>query len=191
MARKAKKETVAADAAPPRDAREVFEEQMKLIRPLYEDLEIANHARAAANSAYRTQLKAAKKAGINIDALTKALALQKREPDDVTKEFTDLNRYLAWLGIPVGTQLGLFDETRTVATAAEDFAKRPISTEASIAKAKTEGFDAGHEAKNKAENPYEEGSPEALAWDAEWDRAQEKRARSLGRKAPTHEPAHA
>jgi len=171
---------------------------MALIRPLLKTVEETTDAHRTANSAYRTALKAAKKEGIDTDALTAALGWQKSDPEDVTKKFTNINTYLMWLGVPVGTQLGLFAEGLTVASAAEaeHFAKaegdkRPISTEASIRGAKAKGFDAGTDGKNLDTNPHDEGSPEAHAWASGWREGQAKIARNLGRKSKNGAETHA
>lgn len=194
MAKRAKKSVIEQDQQPPADPREVFDKHMALLRPLQKTLRETTDARRTANSAWRTALKAAKKEGIDTDALTAALAYQAADPEDVTKKFTNINRYLVWLGAAVGTQLGLFGPGLTVASAAEaeQFDKQPISTEASVREARTKGFDAGSDGKNLSDNPHEDGSPEFLAWGGGYRDAQAKLARKLGRGkngAETHASA--
>jgi hypothetical protein len=129
----------------------------------------------AANSVYRGLLKAFKKEGGNADMLVETLRLMKREPDEIDRDFRDLNAYLKLAGVPVGTQLGLFD-ARTVATAAEDevFKVGPVErrSEKALHAIERDGFDAGKAGKNRSTNPYDDGSPEFLRWGAGWDRGQ-------------------
>ena len=136
----------------------------------------------AATGRKRAALKRYKAEGVNIDMVREALKLRKRDPADVSKDFRDLNRMLVLMELPVGTQLGLFEGV-TVATAIENrqrAAAKPISTSDTIAAASEAGMKAGVAAKNRTDNPHEDGSPEFLAWDANWIAGQRQHAAKLG-----------
>jgi hypothetical protein len=192
LARRAKPSVIAADAAPPKSPEEVFNEHYPLIAAAKRDLEDAQTVVSSKNGIFRAALKAFKKQGGDPDAMTRALALKKLEPDEVTAGFRNLNNYLRWIGIPVGSQLGLFDDGRTVAhhvdndkiDAAKDaeFEKRPITTEASLRAAKTAGFDGGSSGNGLGDNAYEAESPEGLAWSAGWKEAQAAIASRMGHR---------
>lgn len=201
MARKAKAATVAADTAPKKTPKEAFEYHYPICVAAKLEQEKAAKAASAANSAFRNAVKAAKRDGIHSDALVQVLALRKEEPDDVTLRFRSINSYARWANLPIGAQLGLFDDGETVGKKVDDdklgaagvngngadgkpgddFDKPTMSTEARIARAKTQGFDDGSEGKT-ANNAWPEGSPEALAYTAEYMRAQEVIASKMGPK---------
>ena len=218
MARRAKPETVAADAAPAPTPQERWAQHWPLIRDAKAALDAAQEEVASANGEYRNLLKAYKKAGGDSEALVAALKLQKLEPSEVTKHIAGVNWHLRNLGVLVGQQLGFgFEQDgRDIAhhvdndklnaagvnqngaddkpadgfdkpadgfdKPADGFDKPVMTTEAMIAKARTAGFDAGAGGKNRDTNPHADGSPEFLAFDAEWMRGQEKIAASMAPK---------
>lgn len=142
-----------------------------------------------ANAAYRQALKRAKGAGINQAALAQALTLRRQDPEKTTTEFRDINRYLKWLGVPVGTQLGMFDDETTVATA--------IENDASAEEAEKAGYAAGKGGKSRSPAPYPLGTPLGAAWDAGWLRGQsdltdemsERSSRRMRGVSPSPQPA--
>lgn len=188
MAKKAKHASP-ADTEPPLSAEEVFKEHYEICLALKLIAEKDAKTASASNSAFRNGIKAAKKGGVDGDALVEVLALRKQEPDDVTRRFKNLNNYMLWIGLPVGAQLGLDLATgKTIATLVDDkkigeaegFTEgRPITTEAAIGKARTAGFDAGHGGKARDTNPHDDGSPEFLAYDAAWVDGQAKLAGAM------------
>jgi hypothetical protein len=190
------------------------EERWELHYPQIEDakreLEKAQATAKKAGGVYRNALKSFKKAGGNIEMLIAVMRDNDREIDEVERDLKDYNAYCILIGLPVGTQLGLFDKDTTVATKvdeariaeqhpqngkgngdAETFQEgRPLSTEASIGQARTAGFDDGTEGKT-ARNVYTDGSPEALAYGAAYAEAQEKIAMSLTPKPKKSKKADA
>lgn len=190
MARKAKASTVKEDEARKNTTpEERFDEHFPIISAAKHDLEAAQKAVSSANSVYRNALKSYKKAGGDTDALIEALRLQKMEPADVDKLIAGVNWHLRALGVPVGQQLGLFPDGETVATKVDTdkiaeqgdgaFDTGPLSTEATIRKAKDQGYSDGIEGKT-AFNVYADGSPEALAYTGSWTDGQAKLAERLG-----------
>jgi len=121
-----------------------------------------------ASSRYRESLKRAKGAGINEAVLRQALQLRKTDLDKVNTNFKDLNRYLVWLGVPAGVQLGLF-EGATLATTIEN-ARLASAPNAELGEdVKATAYFAGHAngkiGKNRDTNPHGAGE----LYD-EWDR---------------------
>lgn len=197
MAKKASASTIGA--APAQTPQERFDEHYPRIRSAKSDLDEKQTAATAANSVYRNALKAYKKAGGDADALLEAMRLQKLEPADATKHLSGINWHLLALGVPVGTQLGLFPDGETVAKKVDDarlhgkdaepfdIGKRPISTEASVREAKASGYEAGVEGKPRNANPHPEGSPEYLGWDGCWLDGQQKLGARLAGRGRGHE----
>lgn len=184
-------------------AAEALEKHAPTIKKLKADLkreqEAAKKVVGAANGAYRSALKAFKKDGGNIDQIIRILEDLERDADEVIKDNLDYARYAAFFKMPIGEQAELFEGTglkpaeKATAETDEEFEEgNTLTPEARIAKAKTEGFNAGSDGKSPSACEYEEGSPEFLAWNAEWRRAQDKIAEKFNpAKQPTHEPAHA
>ncbi|HWG06020.1 MAG TPA: hypothetical protein VG271_13485 [Beijerinckiaceae bacterium] len=182
-------------------AQEALEKHAPTIKKLKADLrreqEAAKKVVGAANGAYRSSLKAFKKDGGNINQIIRILEDMDRDADEVIKDNLDYARYAAFFKLPIGEQAELFEGTslkpaaKTSAPEAEETEEEEVSPEQRIARAKTEGFEAGSDGKSPSNNPYEDGSPEFLAWSAEWRRAQDVIAAKFGGKQPTHEAAHA
>jgi hypothetical protein len=198
MARKATRENVAAQAVEEARQRmtpeQRFEQHWAIIHPARAALEKAQSEVSTANGIYRGALKAYKKDGGDVDALLDALRFQKMEVEDANKRLAEINWHLRALGAPIGTQLGLFADGKTVAHHVDnDKIKangnghanghaKPLSTKATIAAAKAQGKKAGSTGKSGVA-PYEKGTPEELAFTAAWKTAQaEMVAKGLGRK---------
>ncbi len=198
MARKLK----GTDTAVSMDEKEIFDKHMAIIRPLKREAELKRDEMRAANSTYRNALKAAGKEGIKIGALTEALDMQKQDPEEVNRHIAAVNRYLLWLGAPIGTQFGLLPSGETVASAVDKAAIEragfegpardgaPASTEPAVlhinnaakARAYGEGKDAGVAGKNKDTCPYKNPANRDLRteWEKGYDDAQEERALAMG-----------
>ena len=199
MARRAKADTIAADAAPKETAEERFERLWPDIRDAKIELDKCQTAASSANGVYRKRLQSYKKAGGDMDALLDALRLQKLDPEDVDKRVAGINWALRMLGVPVGHQLGLFEDGRDIASKVDedklreagvvkdgaakkddDFEKPHMTTEAMILAAKTAGFNAGSTNKPLLANPYPAESPEGLAWSGGYKDAQHAIAARMG-----------
>src|SRR5579872_2440329 len=116
------KKLTAEDADRPNDPQAIFKKHLDAILPLQGELQSAQQAQSAAQGRYRAAIKAAKKDGVDDVALLEFLKLRKLEPDEVTRRFKALNEMLLWGNVPVGTQLGMFDDGKSVATTLEDAA---------------------------------------------------------------------
>lgn len=189
MARKLKKDTDPQDEQLSNmTLEEKWEKHFPTIRAAKIELDAKQDEAKKANSVYRGLLKAAKKEGLNVDMLCEALRIQKRDPTEVDKDFRDLNAYLMLMGVPVGTQLGLFDG-KSIATAVEDEKLKASGlerrTDKGMVAIEADGYDAGTSGKNANANPYEDGAPEFLRWHKGWNDGQAKLAEGLG-ETPAH-----
>ena len=186
MARRAKDAAQPVEGAngPPKTPEDIFNEHFPQIKAAKMELEKAQSAASTANSTYRNYLKSFKKAGGDSDALIMALADQKLDPNDVNRKIANYNRYARLMGMPIGTQFGLFTDGQTVATKVDNGADKSPATERMTDRMRTaineDGFKAGFNGRNLDTNPYEDGSPDFLAWSAGWNEAQAARAQSMG-----------
>lgn len=171
----------------PNDPKKVFDEHFPQIRAAKVDLEAKQAEAKALNGTYRNLLKAYKKAGGDPDALTTAMALGKKEPADIDREFRNLNAALLWIGVEVGTQLGLFDSGKSVAAAVED--EQIIPADKSLAKCEADGYVAG-KSESVIENPFEDGSPAFARWQTGFAKAHDELVAAVSKK-PRNGAAHA
>src|SRR5215469_4730275 len=72
----------------------------------YEAVSATKAAVDDANSAHRHALKAAKRDGLDQAMLLRAMSYARMDADKRDSQFRDLGRYLTWLQVPIGTQLG-------------------------------------------------------------------------------------
>jgi ribosome modulation factor len=176
------------------DPREVFDRHIGIITSIKKDADDKHDAYRKAHASYRSALKLAKRDGIDLDALTDVLKIQKEDPADVDRRFRNTNNYLIWLGIPIGTQLGMdFKTGETVATvvdreavngraANESFEEQAIdSSPAMIARAYNEGHVAGSSNQNLKDCPYRApvNAKLKVEWEKGWSDAQADIAQSL------------
>lgn len=186
MARKAKKETVDQGQAPTRSAEEIFQDHYPQILNAKSESEKKDEEARKARSSYRATLKAFKKAGGNVDALTAALAVRNRDPEDVTREWRDINRYARLMNLPIGAQLGLFDDGESVAAKVDGDQiekQQPVPrklTDKTLTAIKKDGAEASASGKFATANPYDEGTPEFLAWAGGFRADTEKRVHAMG-----------
>lgn len=134
----------------------------------------------SAMGAFRAQVKKCKEIGLDPADVSWYLSTKKREPEDVDAETRRRNRIAQVMRLPLGTQLGLFNDGKgkpqTVATRIENdegvkertvAATRRTSMEA-LDKAQEQGKIAGDMDLTRGGNPHEEGSPEFIRWDYGW-----------------------
>jgi hypothetical protein len=131
-----------------------------------------------AQGEYRAALKAAKSDGVDPGVVTWYLRTKKRELQEVDFETRQRNRVAIIMKLPIGVQLGLFDNGKTVASIVEGEqidgnakAEKKRSTKATI-KAATEAGKKAGAAGHNMEHDHEDGSPEALAFEGAWKEAQ-------------------
>lgn len=129
---------------------EVYQANLAEIMPLYADWQKAVEAAKSAQGAYRAALKKAKKDGCNADAIAAALKERKQDQDERKLFYRDMGRVLRLLGVPVGTQFSLLEET-------------PSDPEVA-------GYEAAKSGVVNSDNPYPEGSNDHALWARGWDR---------------------
>lgn len=147
------------------------------------ETETAKRAYDSKKSSYRAKVKiAAKKSGYSVDSITKLVAFKKRDPQEITREFDELNRIMRLMKLPVGTQLGLDLGGKSIATAIEDD-KQAEAEELSALdqKAVDDGYAAGEAGVPDTKNPYEEGTPRHELWATYWGKAQHAKLATIGR----------
>lgn len=98
-----------------------------------------------------------------------------RDPEEVDRETARRNKLLLFMGFPVGTQLGMFDDGESVATKSENATKGIVSPD-DLAFAREEGIGAGLKGEPKDSCPYDEGSPQEIHWSDGWANGLEQRA---------------
>lgn len=74
-----------------------------------------------AQGSYRSALKRAKGMGIDPAFITWYLRQKKRDVSEIDRETAARNRIARIMGLPIGTQLGMFDDGRSVADHAETY----------------------------------------------------------------------
>jgi hypothetical protein len=177
---------------------EATDEQIKSLIAEGVDLDAEyQKALTGANSkkaSYRAKLREIKKAtGLSTETVTKYIGLSKRDPAEVTREFDELNRVMRLMGLPVGTQLGLFGDGESVATKVDND-KQADADELSALdqKAADDGYAAGEAGVPDTKNPYEEGAPRHELWATNWGKAQHAKLSTIGRGngAKTEARAH-
>lgn len=141
----------------------------------------------------RAVLKRAKKAGIDTYMLTWYDQNRHREIDDINRDFTSINRIAKLMALPVGTQIGLFEDGETVAAKVDKaaIAKQSAKPDPRVIDSDTAykmGKAAGLDGKNLVDaNRFPAGSDQAEAFQAGWEFVQKQRAEQLGNSAPAGE----
>lgn len=179
-------------------APQVTDDQIKSLVGECVDLEAEyQKALTAANAkkaTYRAKLKEFKKAtGLATETATKYIALAKRDPQEVTREFDELNRIMRLMGLPVGTQLGLFGDGESVATKVDNDKQAEADEMSDMEqKAAHAGYDAGERGVPDTKNPHAEGARLHEIWADNWGKAQHKKLSTIGRGngAPAGAAAH-
>jgi ribosome modulation factor len=126
-----------------------------------------------ARGVYRAGLKAAKDAGLEPEVITWYIDQLKREPEDIDRETRLRNRYAKVMGLPIGTQLGMFDEeTQTTVATVIDEAQIADATGIDLEQAGRLGREAGRLGKPWDTCPFAEDTDQRNAWMKAWDEAQ-------------------
>lgn len=130
--------------------------------------------------------------GMSKKSVRWALENRRREPSEIDAETRERTRMAQFFGMPIGSQLGLDLDGKSIADKLET-AEQPADGMSSTERAHAQGYAVG-KAAGDPQHDYEEGSPEELAYTAGWRQGQDENAGRIGQKpmpAPTHEPAHA
>lgn len=142
---------------------EVYERHLRIIQRDRDAMLETKEAYQEANSVYRTSMKAAKKDGVDIDAVALAMRLMERERGEVATEIRNTWRVLRLLGSPLGEQMNLFDAPPETA---------PDDPEAA-------GYHASENNEGASNNPHVAGTSEHAEWQEGWMRSQAMRARRM------------
>lgn len=128
--------------------------------------------------------KAAKNAGINLDALKLVEQFSELDTDEMELLLKDVIAYAKWLKLPVGTQMEMFAKP-DVAMPSAEAQERHEEWEAG-----QDGLAAGGSGELRDANPHEPGSAKHASWDRQWAkgnkvwlREQNERADDLGENA--------
>lgn len=121
---------------------------------------------------YRGILKDAKKAGIEPDDIIDYIKKRDEDPNEIDATTRRRNRIYVVMGLPIGTQLGLFEDGSTVADRVEKRAgngRTPEQRSQLEVEAKTLGRQAGEEGKDRYKsNTHPLGSRAHKAFDDGW-----------------------
>lgn len=152
-------------------------------RVAHTELDRTRKEMQSTNGVYRQILKDAKKAGVAGEDIIWYIAAVERDPAEIDAETKRRNRLAQVMGLPIGTQLGMFDDGTTVATAV-DQAKLPKVKNggAPVEEAGLTpemGYVAGKAGKPAADNPHPEGSPSHDLWASGWTRGQAENVAGL------------
>ncbi len=144
----------------------------------------AKEAMDSKRGEYRAILKEAAAAGCDKDAIVWLVKSRKREPSDIDYETRQRNRIARIMGLPIGTQLGLFDDGETVAAKVDKDALQKDGD------AFEEGKAAGAAGRPADSNPYDRNSRDGIRWMQGYDDAQFAMREGLGRGNETQATAH-
>lgn len=145
------------------------------------DEERAAESLKSARGILGAKIKDAQAAGVNVKAMKVVLGWRKRETSELDQEIRSINRIAFIANLPIGAQLGLFENGESVAKALDD---KAIVSSADLDEADARGFDAGHKGHGANLNPHDEGSPLALRWEAGRQRATVERAGEVFNGSP-------
>lgn len=155
MARKAKE--AAADPTHNMSAEEKEARRKELLEHLIaNDNELAqNQAKVKGTMASRKALlEDLKKFDIDKKDALWYLAARKRDPEEIDRETKSRNRIARLMQLPIGAQLGLFEDGDSVAKVIDSGDPEQM------------GYDAAMNHKSPDDCPFEDGSPEFLKWQA-------------------------
>lgn len=155
------------------------------------DAEIAalREDRASKNGAYRNVLKSAEKAGIPAAAIRWRLEQRTLDIDDINRHIAWCNRIAFLTRLPIGTQLGLFEDGQTVAAKLDAAAAKGegdpagMLTVSQLVAASDEGEKARADGKLRIDNPYEFGTPLSDRWFQGWDDENKRQLQVQGGQA--------
>lgn len=130
-----------------------------------------------ANKALSVILKDARSAGIHPDNIKWYLAAMERSPAEIDAETRERNTIARAMKLPLGTQLGLFDDGATVASRIVQDGGHERDDLKRVA---ADGEAAGKAGKNRTDNPWPLKSPAFDSWDGGWIKGQTAIASELG-----------
>lgn len=139
--------------------------QKKEVAAAHERLNRLEGVLETARGKVRAEWKKLKEEGFNTKAMKRVRADLRKDPLDAQQDLEDYMAYRDMLGAGDAVEAARQAEERE---ANEASVRSAMSTNESIARAAADGLDAGKAARDRTGNPHLEGSPEYLAWDANW-----------------------
>ncbi len=131
------------------------------LNPMLRQKAVCDEARAK----YNKLRKLAKAEGFKLRLMDEAVRINEAEDDEIiVQEIKDRVQMAVWLGLPVGSQLGMFEDTDHLA---------PL-----VDRARDEGTVAGALGK-EPRSAYEESTEAGQAWLAGWHEGQKGNAEAL------------
>jgi len=128
----------------------------------YREIRGLKDEQAEAAAAVARAKKAAKAAGIDMDAFKWLEKLANLDDDEAEMQIKHLQTYAQWLKLPIGSQLDMFGKPEP----------EQVDAAAAAEQAEWEAGTAGHKAgaagHQREDNPYDAGSVEFVAWDTAW-----------------------
>lgn len=149
-------------AVPTNVSDETIAEYSLKIRSQDLDVEEAKVIYDGAVAVRRNTIKAAKNAGVPVDALLDTHKDAKKDPQEVLNRIRDRARCAAIIQLPIGHQFGLLEGEELPET------DPTLSARVKVENAKLLGLKAGRKTADREENPFEAGSEEYAAWDEAW-----------------------
>jgi len=150
----------------------------------YRAIRDATTAKDEATALLRVAKKAAKTAGVNLDALRMLERLAALDADEAALRLRQMFQYASWTDLPFGTQVNFFvapDGTKPVEAAQVDHQEWVAGDN---------GLAAGKAGRLREDNPHDAGTREYVAWDKAWSRGnkfwlseQKEIANRMGRNA--------
>jgi ribosome modulation factor len=128
---------------------------------LEKEMDEAKKAVKSVSGKINANKKAFKKLGGEKSDYDWYLDTRKRDTDDVDAETRRRNEIAVLMGLPIGTQLGLFADGQTVATAIENDDPKPAED---APNPKREGYDAAMSGKSELDCPYKRGDGRRNYW---------------------------
>jgi hypothetical protein len=158
---------------------EALKSQLAETRKLYLAFQAKVDEQRKASGTYRSALKIAVALGKHFDLhasdVTKLMTLMDvDDPEDIDRETRRLNRLCKLAGLPIGAQLGLFDEDGEPQSVADITEREKIALTGGAA-----SFKAGMQL---VDCPYPDGHELRDAWIAEWSAAAEQSLTKPNRK---------
>lgn len=188
MARKGKRGGITEDLHSDMPATEKrFKEMFGEIDAAQKDFEEANSKAQGLKAIMRNKLKVAyalgEKLGHDKATINAYRLLRHRVPDEIDRETRALNALCRLMDLPLGTQLGLFDDGSTVANAVDTAKLAEAGAVADLPNtahgAYDLGFAAGRQGADPTSNPYPLGAPFGRNWADGWEDGQAEIALSM------------
>jgi hypothetical protein len=129
----------------------------------YREIRDCKSAHADTAMAVARAKKAAKGAGVDLDALKLLERLADLDSDEAEMQMRHLQTYAAWINLPIGAQPSLFG-----AGSAPPAADAAAAAEHREWAAGDAGAIAGRKGEEREANPHEAGSAEHAAWARSW-----------------------